>query len=54
MEGSVDLKLFNSSFYGDLEGVTSALSAGGRVNHRNRQGATPLIAAAQKGNSDIC
>ena len=54
MEGSVDLKLFNSSFDGDLEGVTSALSAGGRVNHRNRQGATPLIAAAQKGNSDIC
>ena len=54
MEGSADLKLFNSSFDGDLEGVTSALSAGGRVNHRNRQGATPLIAAAQKGHSDIC
>ena len=54
MEDNVDVKLFNSSFDGDLEGVMFALSAGGRVTHRNRQGVTPLIAAAQKGHSDIC
>ena len=49
-----DEKLFNSSFDGDLEGVMAALAQGGRVACRNPQGFTPLLAAAQKGHTDIC
>ena len=56
MEGvtSLDAKLFDSSINGDTEGVIAALVQGGRVTVRNPQGATPLIAAAQKGHTDIC
>ena len=49
-----DAKLFNSSVSGDLEGVLDALARGGRVAMRNPQGATPLLAAAQNGHTDIC
>ena len=49
-----DMKLFNSSLLGDLEGVKDALAQGGRVAMRSPQGCTPLIAAAQKGHTDIC
>ena len=51
---TIDRKLFNSSFRGDLEGVVDALAQGGRVSVRNFQGATPLLVAAQNGHSDIC
>ena len=56
MEGasSLDKKLFNSSFDGDIEWVIAALALGGRVKMRNSGGATPLIAAAQNGHTDIC
>ena len=49
-----DVELFNSSFYGDIRGVISALAQGGRVTLRNPQGATPLLAAAKNGHTDIC
>ena len=49
-----DVKLYNSSYNGDLEGVMAALAQGGRVAVRNHQGWTPLIAAAEKGHTDIC
>ena len=49
-----DAELFNSSFYGDIRGVISALAQGGRVTLRNPQGATPLLAAAKNGHTDIC
>ena len=49
-----DKMLFNSSFDGDLEGVVDALAQGGRVEMRNPEGVTPLIAAAQAGHTDIC
>ena len=51
---SSDAKLFNSSLSGDIEGVITALSRGGRVTVRTPQGVTPLIAAAQNGHADIC
>ena len=56
MEGasSLDKKLFNSSFDGDIVWVIAALALGGRVKMRNSGGATPLIAAAQNGHTDIC
>ena len=56
MEGvtSLDANLFDSSINGDIEGVIAALVQGGRVAVINPQGATPLIAAAQKGHTDIC
>ena len=50
----VDVKLYNSSSNGDLEGVVVALAQGGRVAMRSPQGATPLLVAAQNGHSDIC
>ena len=50
---TIDKKLFNSSLDGDLKGVEDALAQGGRVAVRF-EGATPLIAAAQNGNPDIC
>ena len=49
-----DVKLFNSSLDGDLKGVRAALVQGGNVAFRSPQGGTPLIAAAQKGHTDIC
>ena len=51
---AIDLKLFNSSHIGDVEGVLDALAQGGRVAMRTAQGGTPLLAAAQEGHSDIC
>ena len=56
MEGvsTLDVKLLNSSFDGDIEGVMAALAQGGRVTARNHQGFTPLLAAADNGNTDIC
>ena len=56
MEGvsSLDAKLFNSSFNGDIEGVIAALAQGGRVTMRSSDGATPLIIAANNGHTDIC
>ena len=56
MEGvrPLDHMLFSSSFDGDLEGVMAALAQGGRVAMRNPEGATPLLAAAQNGHTDIC
>ena len=49
-----DKKLYMSSLSGDTEGVIAALTQGGRVTMRNLQGATPLLAAAQEGHTDIC
>ena len=49
-----DVKLYHSSFHGDLEGVMAALAQGGRVAMRNSQGFTPLLAAARYGHTDIC
>ena len=51
---NIDVKLFVSSFDGDLEGVVDALAQGGRVAMRNPQGGTPLLAATQNGHTDIC
>ena len=51
---TIDAKLFDSSFYGDLEGVVDALAQGGRVSVRSPQGDTPLLVAAQNGHTDIC
>ena len=49
-----DVKLFNSSFDGDLEGVMAALAQGGSVAWRDCRGFTPLLTAAQNGHTDIC
>ena len=49
-----DVKLFNASLRGDLEGVMAALAQGGRVVVRHPQGFTPLHAAVQNGHTDIC
>ena len=49
-----DVKLFNSSLHGDVDGVITALTQRGRVTVRSPQGITPLLAAAQNGHSDIC
>ena len=48
MEGASfsDVKLFNASNHGDIEGVIAALSQGGRVTVRNPQNATPLLGKA--------
>ena len=51
---SSDVRLFNSSFNGDIEGVIAALAQGGRVTVRGPQGFTPLLAAAQNSHTDIC
>ena len=53
VNANVDVKLFNSSLDGDLEGVVAALAQGGRVAVRNLEGGTPLILAAQNGHTDI-
>ena len=53
-ENTIATKLFYSSLNGDLEGVVDALAQGGRVAMRNFEGATPLLAAAQNGHTDIC
>ena len=50
---NIDKKLFDSSLYGDLEGVMFALAHGGGVAVRD-QGFTPLLVAAQYGHTDIC
>ena len=50
----IDDKLLKSSLDGDLEGVVNALAQGGSIGMRNPQGFTPLLAAAQKGHTDIC
>ena len=50
---TVDEKLYNSSCRGDLGGVLAALAQGGRVEMRNHQGFSPLLAAAQCGQTDI-
>ena len=56
MEGASTLsaKLFSSALAGDIDGVIAALSQGGKVTVRNTQGYTPLLAAVQKGHTDIC
>ena len=51
---ALDVKLYNSSNDGDIEGVITALAQGGRVTVRSPQGWTPLLAAALKGHTDIC
>ena len=51
---AMDVRLFKSSFRGDLEGVMNALAQGGRVAMRSPEGATPLLVAAQEGHADIC
>ena len=51
---AIDVKLYNSSLDGDLDGVEDALRQGGRVAIRNPEGYTPLLAAAAGGNLDIC
>ena len=51
---AMDVRLFNSSFRGDLEGVMNALAQGGRVAMRCPEGHTPLLAAALNGHTDIC
>ena len=50
----INKRLFESSFYGDLEGVGDALAEGGRVEVRNHYGFTPLLLAAGNGFTDIC
>ena len=50
----IDVKLFDSSLRGDLEGVVDALAQGGRVAMRNYQGLSPLLISAQNGHTDIC
>ena len=49
-----DVELFDSSFYGDIEGVIAALAQGGRVTAMNQQGFTPLLVAARNGHADTC
>ena len=49
-----DVELFNSSCYGDLEGVKNALANSGRVNARTQEDFSPLLAAAQNGHTEIC
>ena len=51
---NIDVKLFESSVDGDLEGVVDALTQGGKVSVRNPQGFTPLSAAAKYGHTSIC
>ena len=46
---SLDEKLINSSFDGDIEGVIAAVAKGGRVKVRCPEGFTPLLVAAQNG-----
>ena len=56
MEGtfasSLDVRLFNSSFNGDIEGVVAALAQGARVTMRSPGGFTPLLVTAQEGHTD--
>ena len=54
MRTEFDMKLYNSSLHGDLEGVMAALTQGGCVAMRNQQGGTPLLAAAHSGHTNIC
>ena len=51
---NIDVRLFNYSLRGDLEGVVDALAQGGRVAMRNSRGLSPLLAAANRGHTDIC
>ena len=53
-EHTSDVKLYNSSFYGDMEGVLAALAQGGKVTVRCPSGLTPFLVAAQEGHKDIC
>ena len=56
MEGvnTINVKIFNSSVNGDLQGVVDALAQGGRVAVRNDQGMAPLLVAAKYGHTDVC
>ena len=51
---TLDMNLFDSSFYGDIEGAVAALAQGGSLTVRNPQGFTPLLAAVHNGHTDIC
>ena len=51
---SLDVKLYDAAFDGDIEGVIAALAHGGKVTVKNPQGFTPLMAAVQEGHTDIC
>ena len=53
-KSSSDAKLFNTSASGNKEGVITALAQGGRVTVRSPGGFTPLLAAVEDGNTDIC
>ena len=49
-----NVKLYNSSLDGDIEGVMAALALGGRVTSRCHEQWTPLLTAAHHGHTDIC
>ena len=51
---SWDAKLYKSSFDGDIESLNDALAQGGRVTVRSSEGITPMLAAAERGHTDIC
>ena len=48
MEGfsSLDVELYDSSGYGDIEGVIAALSQGGRVTVRHPKGHTSFVSCS--------
>ena len=49
-----DVNLRNAASSGDIERVIGALAQGGRVTERSFEGFTPLLAASEKGHTDIC
>ncbi|MCB9265279.1 MAG: ankyrin repeat domain-containing protein [Lewinellaceae bacterium] len=52
-QGWLDDRLFESIRLGDMELADSCLQAGARLEARNAEGATPLIAAASSGRRNI-
>ena len=51
---SKDASLYSAAFNGDARKVEELLSQGARVDARDDQGFTPLLAAAQRGHTEVC
>ena len=51
---SKDITLFNAAYHGDARNVSELLLKGAMVDFRNKKGFTPLLAAAQRGHTEVC
>ena len=50
----MEAALYNAALHGDARKVEELLSKGARVDTRNKSSFTPLLAAAQRGHTEVC